>query len=209
MCMQGGSVSVTLDTSSCTASCMITVCYAASTAGLPGRPITDNMNNTWTEVVGTKQRETDDLIVWMWTTITPGGPRVGAKHEFTATGYGPSIVAMAFNGVASGPDKANSSTHPIPPLVTAFTPSNPNELIVPCMAYANTDVELATPFVTLDNLKGHGPNSAPGTGVAAGWHVATGSGEVAASWNYSKYSYIAASMASWYGGAQIYISLSL
>lgn len=59
---QGGPVTVTLDTSSCTASCLITVCYAASTAGLPGRPISDNMNNSWTEVVGTKQRETDDVV---------------------------------------------------------------------------------------------------------------------------------------------------
>jgi hypothetical protein len=122
----------------------------------------------------------------MWVANTPGGPKVGPNHVITATGYGPSIVGMAFSGIASGPDQTNKSTHPLPPLDVTLATTNAKELIVPCMSFANTNVTLAAPFQTIANLVGHGPNSAPGTGVAAGWYVADSAGPVASSWNYTK-----------------------
>jgi len=88
-----------IDISSCT-HCMLSVCYAASTAGLPATPISDSGSNNW--LLARKQSEDGDDSTELWIsfpTALPSNETITAQNGFAAA-----VAVAAFSGVASGPD---------------------------------------------------------------------------------------------------------
>lgn len=194
-----GSVSAAMDSSKCAPNCLLAVCYAAAAAPdafgpATFSPVSDSFNNSWVAVPGTRLQPSDGVLTWMFIANTATGPRVGPGHTITAAGYGAGFVGMAFTGVASGPDRSNSSfqhdchlsrdcppassatrdagPQPPPPLNVRLdvTPTAPGELLIPCFSHMGAAAELAPPFVTVANVPSAEQH---GTGVLAGYQVFT------------------------------------
>jgi len=130
--------------SACTTHCMEAVCWAGFQAG---NTISDSQSNTWHRVA--VQNNSGQTQSELWISFTP---TVSSTQTFTASGGASSLSAMAFNGVASGPDQQNGAVGGSSPLSAgSVTPTNAGELVLSCFSgYAPTSPAIAGPLVGLD-----------------------------------------------------------
>ena len=122
---------------------MEAICFVANPGALPANPVSDSLSNTWTLV--NKQIADGDVAVELWISF---GPRTGNSQSFRGSGEFPAIAAMAFSGVASGPDQNSSASKSSS---GSITPTNAYELLISCMGTQQRSVTAVnSPFTLLD-----------------------------------------------------------
>ena len=141
-----GAVTTTgIDTSTCTPHCMLAVCASGFT--FPN--IVDSYGNTWQRAI--QKNEDSDTYTTLFVSF---GATVGTGHTVTissSSNVDNGAAFMAFNNIA-GLDKTNSSAGYGSPFTSGnVTPTNNDEVIIPCGTVFGGTISAVSPVTLLDN----------------------------------------------------------